>query len=92
MQRRQLQLELNVEVSPRYTPEGQAALDAFAAEVASNALGKLVQAVVLFDEYRGAGLEQDEKSLAFRFLFFLGVDISCLFERRNSNAAIRLNE
>jgi phenylalanyl-tRNA synthetase beta chain len=26
-----------------------------------------VQAVVLFDEYRGKGLEQDEKSLAFRF-------------------------
>jgi phenylalanyl-tRNA synthetase beta chain len=26
-----------------------------------------VQAVVLFDEYRGKGLEADEKSLAFRF-------------------------
>jgi phenylalanyl-tRNA synthetase beta chain len=26
-----------------------------------------VQAVVLFDEYRGKGLEHDEKSLAFRF-------------------------
>ncbi len=45
----------------------QALLDAFQAELASNALGKLVQAVVLFDEYRGKGLEQDEKSLAFRF-------------------------
>jgi phenylalanyl-tRNA synthetase beta chain len=45
----------------------QALLDAFAAEQASNELGKLVQAVVLFDEYRGKGLEQDEKSLAFRF-------------------------
>jgi phenylalanyl-tRNA synthetase beta chain len=45
----------------------QALLDAFKAELASNALGKLVQAVVLFDEYRGKGLEQDEKSLAFRF-------------------------
>ena len=45
----------------------QALLDAFEAELASNALGKLVQAVVLFDEYRGKGLEQDEKSLAFRF-------------------------
>ena len=30
-------------------------------------LGKLVQAVVLFDEYRGKGLENDQKSLAFRF-------------------------
>ncbi|PQP02312.1 phenylalanine--tRNA ligase subunit beta [Massilia phosphatilytica] len=45
----------------------QALLDAFQSELASNALGKLVQAVVLFDEYRGKGLEQDEKSLAFRF-------------------------
>jgi len=45
----------------------QALLDAFNAELASNELGKLVQAVVLFDEYRGKGLEQDEKSLAFRF-------------------------
>jgi phenylalanyl-tRNA synthetase beta chain len=45
----------------------QALLDAFKAELASHANGKLVQAVVLFDEYRGKGLEQDEKSLAFRF-------------------------
>ncbi len=45
----------------------QALLDAFQSELESNALGKLVQAVVLFDEYRGKGLEQDEKSLAFRF-------------------------
>jgi phenylalanyl-tRNA synthetase beta chain len=45
----------------------QALVDAFHAELASNPLGKLVQAVVLFDEYRGKGLEQDEKSLAFRF-------------------------
>jgi phenylalanyl-tRNA synthetase beta chain len=26
-----------------------------------------MQAIVLFDEYRGKGLENDEKSLAFRF-------------------------
>ncbi|WP_296948841.1 phenylalanine--tRNA ligase subunit beta [uncultured Massilia sp.] len=45
----------------------QALVDAFQAELASNELGRLVQAVVLFDEYRGKGLEQDEKSLAFRF-------------------------
>jgi phenylalanyl-tRNA synthetase beta chain len=42
-------------------------LDAFAAELKANPAGKLVQAVVLFDEYRGKGLEADEKSLAFRF-------------------------
>ncbi|WP_317202388.1 phenylalanine--tRNA ligase subunit beta [Janthinobacterium sp.] len=42
-------------------------LDAFAAEIAVNAQGKIVQAIVLFDEYRGKGLEVDEKSLAFRF-------------------------
>jgi phenylalanyl-tRNA synthetase beta chain len=45
----------------------QVLIDAFQAEIASNELGKLVQAVVLFDEYRGKGLEADEKSLAFRF-------------------------
>jgi phenylalanyl-tRNA synthetase beta chain len=42
-------------------------LDAFAAELKVNPAGKIVQAVVLFDEYRGKGLEADEKSLAFRF-------------------------
>ncbi|MDC8760000.1 phenylalanine--tRNA ligase subunit beta [Janthinobacterium fluminis] len=42
-------------------------LDAFGAEIAANPLGKIVQAIVLFDEYRGKGLESDEKSLAFRF-------------------------
>jgi phenylalanyl-tRNA synthetase beta chain len=45
----------------------QALIDAFQSELALNPLGKLVQAVVLFDEYRGKGLEHDEKSLAFRF-------------------------
>jgi phenylalanyl-tRNA synthetase beta chain len=45
----------------------QDVLDAFAAEVQSNPLGRIVQAVVLFDEYRGKGLQADEKSLAFRF-------------------------
>ena len=42
-------------------------LDAFRAEIAVNPSGKIVQAIVLFDEYRGKGLEADEKSLAFRF-------------------------
>lgn len=45
----------------------QEVLDAFHAELAANPGGKIVQAVVLFDEYRGKGLETDEKSLAFRF-------------------------
>jgi phenylalanyl-tRNA synthetase beta chain len=45
----------------------QDVLDAFDAEIARNPAGNLVQAVVLFDEYRGKGLEADEKSLAFRF-------------------------
>ena len=42
-------------------------LDAFSAELGVNPAGKIVQAIVLFDEYRGKGLEADEKSLAFRF-------------------------
>jgi len=45
----------------------QLVIDAFHAEIAANPAGKIVQAVVLFDEYRGKGLETDEKSLAFRF-------------------------
>ena len=45
----------------------QAVLDAFQAELAANAACKIVQGIVLFDEYRGKGLETDEKSLAFRF-------------------------
>ncbi|QNA89393.1 phenylalanine--tRNA ligase subunit beta [Massilia sp. Dwa41.01b] len=45
----------------------QAVVDTFNAAVAKHPLGKIVQAVVLFDEYRGKGLETDEKSLAFRF-------------------------
>jgi phenylalanyl-tRNA synthetase beta chain len=45
----------------------QELFDAFAAEQATNPLGRLVQAIVLFDEYRGKGLQNDEKSLAFRF-------------------------
>jgi phenylalanyl-tRNA synthetase beta chain len=42
-------------------------LDAFQGAAASHASGRIVQAIVLFDEYRGKGLENDEKSLAFRF-------------------------
>lgn len=42
-------------------------VDAFHAALQINPAGKIVQAIVLFDEYRGKGLEADEKSLAFRF-------------------------
>jgi phenylalanyl-tRNA synthetase beta chain len=45
----------------------QELIDTFKAEIAVNPAGKIVQAIVLFDEYRGKGLESDEKSLAFRF-------------------------
>ena len=45
----------------------QAVIDAFSAALAAHANGKIVQAIVLFDEYRGKGLEENEKSLAFRF-------------------------
>jgi phenylalanyl-tRNA synthetase beta chain len=42
-------------------------LDAFNDALQTIPQGKIVQAIVLFDEYRGKGLEVDEKSLAFRF-------------------------
>ena len=45
----------------------QELIDAFIAEKQVNPAGNIVQAIVLFDEYRGKGLEADEKSLAFRF-------------------------
>ncbi|GGC00351.1 phenylalanine--tRNA ligase beta subunit [Oxalicibacterium flavum] len=45
----------------------QALVDAFEAEKAGNPVCNILQVVVLFDEYRGKGLESDEKSLAFRF-------------------------
>lgn len=47
--------------------QAQDLLDAFDAERQAGAGGGIVQAIVLFDEYRGKGLENDEKSLAFRF-------------------------
>jgi len=41
-------------------------LDVFMRESQANAACRSVQAIVLFDEYRGKGLQADEKSLAFR--------------------------
>jgi phenylalanyl-tRNA synthetase beta chain len=45
----------------------QQVIDTLVAAAAAHAHGKIVQAVVLFDEYRGKGLDANEKSLAFRF-------------------------
>jgi phenylalanyl-tRNA synthetase beta chain len=42
-------------------------IDTLIAEKQKNPVCNIMQAVVLFDEYRGKGLESDEKSLAFRF-------------------------
>lgn len=46
----------------------QALLDEIHSECASNPLLATVRSVEIFDEYRGKGLENKEKSLAFRFL------------------------
>jgi phenylalanyl-tRNA synthetase beta chain len=51
----------------KHAVAAQDLLDAFQGAVAAHASGRIVQAIVLFDEYRGKGLENDEKSLAFRF-------------------------
>ncbi len=51
----------------KQTVTAQELQDALNAERQSNAVCQIVQAVVLFDEYRGKGLGNDEKSLAFRF-------------------------
>ncbi|SNT21770.1 phenylalanyl-tRNA synthetase beta subunit [Noviherbaspirillum humi] len=45
----------------------QEVMDTFLSEGKSNPSCGIMQAIVLFDEYRGKGLEIDEKSLAFRF-------------------------
>ncbi len=51
----------------KQTISAQDLMEAFSAEKKSNSICKILQAIVLFDEYRGKGLENDEKSLAFRF-------------------------
>lgn len=45
----------------------QTLIDSFVVEKKTNPACNILQVIVLFDEYRGKGLEQDEKSLAFRF-------------------------
>ena len=42
-------------------------LDVFVLQQQDDAACRIVQAIVLFDEYRGKGLQENEKSLAFRF-------------------------
>jgi phenylalanyl-tRNA synthetase beta chain len=44
----------------------QSLIDVLHAEAVSNPICRIMQHVVLFDEYRGKGLAEDEKSLAFR--------------------------
>jgi len=47
--------------------QAQDLINTFVIEKKTNSACQIMQAIVLFDEYRGAGLENDEKSLAFRF-------------------------
>lgn len=51
----------------KHSISAQDLIDTFNAEKQSNPNCRIMQAIVLFDEYRGKGLENDEKSLAFRF-------------------------
>ncbi|MBM3337334.1 MAG: phenylalanine--tRNA ligase subunit beta, partial [Betaproteobacteria bacterium] len=44
----------------------QSLIDVFQSETVSNPACRIMQHIVLFDEYRGKGLAEDEKSLAFR--------------------------
>ncbi len=53
-------------VVPQST-SAQDLIDTFLVEKESNPDCGMLQAIVLFDEYRGKGLENHEKSLAFRF-------------------------
>jgi len=57
----------DIAVVVKQSVQVQDLIDAFVAERRSNVACAIMQAVVLFDEYRGKGLENDEKSLAFRF-------------------------
>jgi phenylalanyl-tRNA synthetase beta chain len=57
----------DIAVGVKQTVAVQDLLDTFLAERQVNPACAIMQAIVLFDEYRGKGLENDEKSLAFRF-------------------------
>ncbi|KIF82338.1 phenylalanine--tRNA ligase subunit beta [Noviherbaspirillum autotrophicum] len=57
----------DIAVVVKQSVRAQELIDTFVAERQANAACAIMQAIVLFDEYRGKGLENDEKSLAFRF-------------------------
>ena len=50
----------------KQTVQVQAIVDTFNSESHNNPVCRIMQHIVLFDEYRGKGLASDEKSLAFR--------------------------
>ena len=57
----------DIAVVVKQSISAQELIDTFVAEQRANPACAIMQAIVLFDEYRGKGLENDEKSLAFRF-------------------------
>ncbi|MGE5535684.1 MAG: phenylalanine--tRNA ligase subunit beta, partial [Acidobacteriota bacterium] len=57
----------DIAVVVKQSVSAQELTDTFIAERQVNPACAIMQAIVLFDEYRGKGLENDEKSLAFRF-------------------------
>ncbi len=57
----------DIAVVVKQSEKVQDLIDTFIAEQQVNSACAIMQAIVLFDEYRGKGLESDEKSLAFRF-------------------------
>jgi phenylalanyl-tRNA synthetase beta chain len=57
----------DIAVVVKQSVSAQDLVDTFIAERQANAACAIMQAIVLFDEYRGKGLENGEKSLAFRF-------------------------
>jgi phenylalanyl-tRNA synthetase beta chain len=50
----------------KHTVSVQSLVDVFQSEAVNNSACRIMQHIVLFDEYRGKGLAEDEKSLAFR--------------------------
>jgi phenylalanyl-tRNA synthetase beta chain len=60
-------------------------IDSFFVEKETNPVCRIMQAIVLFDEYRGKGLENNEKSLAFRITL---QDTQSTLQDENVNAAI----
>ncbi|RJF98786.1 phenylalanine--tRNA ligase subunit beta [Noviherbaspirillum saxi] len=57
----------DIAVVVKQSVPAQSLIDTFLAERKATNACAIMQAIVLFDEYRGKGLENDEKSLAFRF-------------------------